>query len=205
MDISVHDDLERAAFPRGGGRERRIPREVQQLGIATYQRNIIEQGLTYTEDTLRTIHQFPEGAARNITLQHIPKMKYERSSHQVGQLEATGRIGLAQWRHIGAGDAVAIFSLKTFGKRGPQVAAIPRADAQPFTDTQKFGVVEKGIPAENGIFKKNGTRIQSLEAAAPPVEMQPVLMRIHQANCLYSNGCARRKGKPIDEQRNPIA
>jgi hypothetical protein len=64
--------------------------------------------------------------------------------------------------------------------------------------------MEKGVAAEKAVLKQDRARIQLLEAIAPPVKVQPVLVRADQAKRLYANGGARRERKAIDEEGNPV-
>ena len=103
-------------------------------------RDIVQQRLTYAKDTLRPIHQFPERSAGDVAVQHIPEMKHERNSDQVGQLKAAGGIVFAQRSHISARDPFAIVVSETLSKRGTQIAAAPRTDAELFKIRKGLGL-----------------------------------------------------------------
>src|ERR1700679_1951031 len=76
-NITVHHHLDRTLLQRLGGCLRSVSREGEQLGIATYPQDIVQQRLTHAKYTLRPIHQFPQRSDGDVAIQYIPEIKHE--------------------------------------------------------------------------------------------------------------------------------
>jgi len=104
------------------------PRETKQLRSLRSSGDLVQQR-PLTQTRVRRGRSAPQSALRDVTAEHIPKMKHKGSAHQISQRKAAPGIPLVQRRQVHAGNALPISVSNPPGKPWPGIGVVHQLTA----------------------------------------------------------------------------